>query len=88
MVRAGPRLERSMIRCGCCSFGLIVFGLIRDLMVGYAISACGNPPLVFATAASICSSNPRRVEQRLPNASAHSAFLSAIARSRACCACA
>lgn len=41
-----------------------------------------------ASAARFCSSNPRRVEQRLPNASAHSAFLSAIPRSSACCACA
>jgi hypothetical protein len=48
MVRAGRRLERSMIRCGCRSFWSNSIrpdqGLDR---------ACGNPPLVFATAASI-----------------------------------
>jgi MFS transporter len=35
------------------AFGPMVFGLIRDLMVGCAGSTCGNAPLVFATAALI-----------------------------------
>jgi MFS family permease len=35
------------------AFGPMVFGLIRDLMVGCATSVCVNTPLVFATAATI-----------------------------------
>ncbi len=35
------------------AFGPIVFGLIRDLTVDCGASACGNAPLVFATAAFI-----------------------------------
>lgn len=35
------------------AFAPMVFGLIRDVMVGCATSACGNAPLVFATAAFI-----------------------------------
>ena len=36
------------------AFSPIAFGLIRDLAVDCVASACGNAPLVFATAASKC----------------------------------
>jgi hypothetical protein len=38
------------------AFGPMVFGLIRDLMVGCAASTCANAPLVFTTALSFNSS--------------------------------